>query len=163
MNCIKCDEKCSECPETKVKPMKKIMKKIKTEGTQLFSVPHNEEGLAFLKLCKNYLNTKRFKFSKRGRGPRGSKWSKGYDSHTSLRASDSKWFAVYTFTKRTAREIEQQENTYKVARERDEKIRDLESEVAYWKSVAREQTIDTAQVKTKDVKVLIGNQLFELR
>ncbi len=33
------------------------MKKIKTEGTQLFSVPNDEEGMAFLKACKNYLNT----------------------------------------------------------------------------------------------------------
>jgi len=144
--------------------------KIKSEGTQLFSVPNDEEGMAFLKLCKKHLNTKRFKFSKRGRGPRGSKWSKGYDSHSSLRASDSKWFAVYTFTKRTAREIEQQENRWKAEREKDLKIRDLQNELASLK--AREQKPNiltefqdqtTQTIQTKDVKVLIGNQLYELR
>jgi len=80
------------------------MKKIKSEGKQLFSIPNNEEGLAFLQSCKKYLNTKRYKFSKRGRGPRGSKWSKGYNSHISLRKSDSAWFAVYAEIKKTEME-----------------------------------------------------------
>ena len=80
------------------------MSKIKSEGTQLFSIPNNEEGLAFLKSCKKYLNTKRYKFSNRGRGPRGARWSKGYDSHTSLRKGDSVWFAVYAEIKETERE-----------------------------------------------------------
>jgi hypothetical protein len=82
--------------------------KFQTEGTQLFTIPNDAEGLAFLALCKKYLNSKRHRLVPRGRGKRPKYNECGYYSHTSLRKGDSQYFAVYDYSKHTKEEMAEQ-------------------------------------------------------
>jgi len=143
------------------------MSKIKSEGTQLFNIPNNEEGMAFLQSCKKYLNTKRYKFSRRGRGPRGSKFSKGYDSHVSLRKADSTWFAVYAGIKETEREKrdrlgrwEKEFQATTTINSMQLKIMSLETQLSNTKGL---QVVNNDTLMTKDIKVLVGNRIYELK
>ena len=64
--------------------------KIKTEGSQLLSIPNTPEGLAFYEQFKGYLNRTIYKVHYKGRG---SRKSHGNKSDLPLRYSE--WFAVY--------------------------------------------------------------------
>ena len=109
-NCNKAIEKVCGSFKAKVK--------IKSDGCQIFNVPHNAEGLAFLNLCKKYLNSPRYRLSKRGRGKRPSFKDCGYISAPSLRVADSEWFAVYPRYRKTKQEKERMELDYAKSREK---------------------------------------------
>jgi len=67
------------------------MKKIESNGSQMFNVPNTPEGLEFIRLAHKFLNHHMFKsLRKRGRGKRPN----GDRSHVS--AKNAEWFAVYT-------------------------------------------------------------------
>jgi hypothetical protein len=65
--------------------------KINSNGSQLFSVPNNEEGRLFLSLARKFCNTMRYKVDAKGRDPiEGSKTSWG-----EVKVGDAQWLAVY--------------------------------------------------------------------
>lgn len=67
------------------------VEQIESEGTQLFNVPNDADGLAFLDLCKRYLNKHRFSgLRKKGRGK-----NRPRRVPNDLRVAESEWFAVY--------------------------------------------------------------------
>ena len=63
---------------------------IKSEGTQLFSVPNTEDGKAFLEQAKLYLNRPQYSLRSRGRGSR----TKHGDQY-SIPIKHAEWLAVY--------------------------------------------------------------------
>ena len=99
---------------------------IKSEGTQLFNVPNNAEGLQFLELAKKHLNKHRFSgFRKKGRGKNRPKNRGNGD----LRISESEWLAVYpdesdSFRKRSLKSrIEEYKNREQYRSEQEAKLR----------------------------------------
>jgi len=68
-------------------------KKIKTKGSQIVSVPNNEEGQAFLKQFSKYCNFNTYTLKKHGRGGGCGK----YCRDTTL--EKAKWIALYFYDK----------------------------------------------------------------
>lgn len=66
------------------------MKKIKTDGNQVLSVPNTDEGQQFLYLLSKFANHKRYRLRKKGRGGNG-RGRYGYDTPLKM----AKWIAVY--------------------------------------------------------------------
>jgi len=66
-------------------------RRIKTDGSQILSVPNTEEGLYFLHLLSKYTNQKRYVFKKKGRG--GGEHYRKVGGDTPL--EHAKWFALY--------------------------------------------------------------------
>jgi len=62
----------------------------KTKGTQVFNVPNDEKGQAFMRQAAEYLNRPVYGIVRRGRGERPSR-----RFHQSLPLSMSEWIAVY--------------------------------------------------------------------
>ena len=109
------NQTCNKSIEKRCKSFKSNRINIDTEGGQIFNVPHNQEGMKFLALCKKYLNSPRYRLVKRGRA---SKRPKHYNSAPSVRHEDSEWFAVYPKHKPTKEEIQMRELEYKRSSER---------------------------------------------
>jgi hypothetical protein len=150
--------------------------KVKTKGTQLFNIPNNEEGEIFLSLCKEYINKKRYKFSKRGRASHRPKFAEcGYNSAPSLRVKDSEWFAVYPIFKKTEeerkRDYERSSQSFQKLINEGRKIMELEAKVTELQlklaktqaQLSDSQTMPPSSLNVlRDVKVVIGKQVYEL-
>lgn len=63
---------------------------IKTTGNQVFNVPNNAEGKAFLESLSKYLNRPKYSLKRRGRGTRKNK-----GSNSDIPLSHAEWVAVY--------------------------------------------------------------------
>ena len=68
------------------------IKKIKTKGSQIVSVPNTEEGQAFLKQFSKYANFNQYILKKHGRGG-----GCAYSRETTL--DKAKWIALYFYDK----------------------------------------------------------------
>ena len=67
------------------------MKDIQSKGTQLFNIPNNEEGLAFLNLCNKYINRHCYiALKKRGRNSNRPK-----NCRSDIPIAESEWIAAY--------------------------------------------------------------------
>jgi len=78
-------------PQVKVSLVNDLnAKKIKTKGYQVFNVPNDKEGKAFMERLSKYINRPTYSIVKRGRG---SRQEHGAQSHISLQHSE--WIAVY--------------------------------------------------------------------
>jgi hypothetical protein len=93
-----------------------MMKKIETNGNQMFNVPNTQEGKDFIRQLREYSNNKNF----RPRG-RGSRKHSGDGSYIPL--PDAEWYAVYVLKTKADKKRERQEkqNLIKYGKNRGKK------------------------------------------
>ena len=105
------------------------MERYLTDGSQIFNVPNNEEGWAFIKSCHKFLHTRRQRLDKRGRGKRDGTFS----GRASISPKKAEWIAVYNYRKRTEAE---EKRAYELEQEKRQmdmnlvnRIRELEEKL----------------------------------
>ena len=103
--------------------------KIKSSGTQVFSVPNNEEGKTFLDLASKFCNRPTFSIRKRGRGSRQE-----HGDRSDIPLDNAEWIALYV----NGNPVEQIHN-----------IATLQNEVARLNDVIKKQDRTEAELELR--------------
>jgi len=75
---------------------------IRTNGTQMFNIPNNEEGRFFIKLVQKFLNSSKYKISSRGRAKRRrllAELDNRFYNRSDIPIAQAEWIALYVKNK----------------------------------------------------------------
>lgn len=134
------------------------IKKIETKGKQIFNVPNDEDGQAFMDRLERYLNRPQYTFRRRGRG---SRKEAGDQSYVPLNASE--WIAVY-INELSATQTENKALKDKVER-LERELKDYEQDGENYEAEIQglEKTVDDFYEENNSLKVQVEQLQAENR